>query len=422
MYEFLKKILSPKGPEPCTISLADLPAWINENEERIHRSLLEKTAQPILNIKNEMAKLKLIVTGIADAEQDPAIHPKLKTIAKNSLPLFVRAVKSAVSKDLPEDPEEFYTAAVDSVKSCLNGVRGQGRYLQIVFPSEMKAVRAGIDVMGREINTMTAILGDSRKEISAFAEVRALHATHTEISRDLEKSEGKGGRIKARISDMSARITSIGRELDALDSDPRLGELTNLVLELESMTRQRDDAAREYASLSMTASHVFRKAEKISIRQHHGNETAVLKKTMDLLSDHTTPDCAELVAAIGAASPIVLRMIDEGEIPLKNKEERGLFSDTSQFSHDIGTICSTLRTRDEECQKIESTLASHPLSLKKNSLNRENEQLKVMLAKETEAREELSQWREKTRARIPEVEEELKQKIRGIIGGPCNFV
>ena len=44
-------------------------------------------------------------------------------------------------------------------KSCLNSTRGQGRYLQAVFPEEMKAVKSGIDAIGHEINEITASLG-----------------------------------------------------------------------------------------------------------------------------------------------------------------------------------------------------------------------------------------------------------------------
>ena len=38
---------------------------------------------------------------LLDAEHDPALHPKLKSIAKNSLPLFVKAMNASLSKELP---------------------------------------------------------------------------------------------------------------------------------------------------------------------------------------------------------------------------------------------------------------------------------------------------------------------------------
>jgi len=81
------------------------------------------------DIRNVIAQLQLIVNEIAGAEHDPEIHPKLKAIAKNSLPQFVRAMKGSLAKELPEDPEEFYTAAPECVKICLHTVSGQGRYL-----------------------------------------------------------------------------------------------------------------------------------------------------------------------------------------------------------------------------------------------------------------------------------------------------
>ena len=135
-----------------------------------------------------MANLQNIVNTIAKAEHDPEIHPKLKSIAKNSLPLFVKAMNSSLVRELPEDIENFYPAAVESLKSCLNSTRGQGRYLQIVFPEEMKAVRTGIDTIGREINGITAALTDYRKEKTLVDNILNLHTALIDINADISKA------------------------------------------------------------------------------------------------------------------------------------------------------------------------------------------------------------------------------------------
>ena len=68
---------------------------------------------------------------------------------------------------------------------------------------------------------------------------------------------------------------------------------------------------------------------------------------MEILSDHAVPDCVDLVNSICASSPITLRMIEAGEISLKNKEERAIFSDTARFCEDIGTACRELEQREK---------------------------------------------------------------------------
>ena len=88
-----------------------------------------------------MARFQLTVNSLKDADQNPETHPRIKSIAKNSLPLFLRAMNTSLAKEMPDDPEAFYAAAVECVKGCLNAVRGQGRYLMVAFPEEMKDIK-----------------------------------------------------------------------------------------------------------------------------------------------------------------------------------------------------------------------------------------------------------------------------------------
>jgi hypothetical protein len=106
MYKFIKDLLKKKEPEKLFLTLDAVPALLDEREKTLRLFLETDTGLPIQNIRNASAQLQHIVNGIAGAEHDPAIHPKLKSIAKNSLPLFVKAMNASLKKDLPEDIEE----------------------------------------------------------------------------------------------------------------------------------------------------------------------------------------------------------------------------------------------------------------------------------------------------------------------------
>ena len=226
MYKFIKDLLKQKEPERFTLAFYAIPAWLDEREKTSRASLETETDVPIQNIRNATAQLQHIVNGIADAEHDPAIHPKLKSIAKNSLPLFVKAMNASLSKELPEDSEGFYSAAVECVKGCLNSTRGQGRYLQVVFPEEMKAVKNGIDAIGREMNTITTLLTTYRKQKALMNTIRTLHDALLDIRIDSEKSLEKDKRITTRITEITHRITCIEKELMDLTSDARMREVS----------------------------------------------------------------------------------------------------------------------------------------------------------------------------------------------------
>jgi hypothetical protein len=171
----------------------------------------------------------------------------------------------------------------------------------------------------------------------------------------------------------------------------------------------------------MTASHVLRKAEKIATRHHHPTEIAVLHHAMDLLSDHDIPDMTQLNDALAAACPIAERMIADTEIVLKNKEERTVFSDTAQFRSDICTAGSSFRTREADYLRAEKTLSGHPLVMKRESLEREKAHLATMRTKENTTLAELDEWCARTEKRIPELVEELRVKIEGMMGDNVQF-
>ena len=416
MYTFLKKLLSKKEPETLTLAFDDIPAWLAAHEKTAHETLIVATEDPVRNIRNAAAQLQLIVNGIAGAEHDPVLHPKLKSIAKNSLPLFVRSMNASLAKELPDDREEFYLATVECVKSCLNSARGQGRYLQIVFPEEMKSVKTGIDAMGREINGITAGLSAYRKLMAITTEVRSLHATLVTMKEDLTRSTEKDTRIEKRIAECTARIAAIDTELAELNTGERIQEIAEQKSALLALEKARDDAIRHYATLSMTASHVFRKAEKISQKQHHNPETAALRHVMDLLSDHAIPDQADLAEALKHACPVAGRMIESGEIALKNKEERAVFSDTARFCSDMCTAGREVNVHEQTYVAAEENLAGHPLLSRMQSLEREKKQQQAVLAKETQNKGELAEWQLKTKEEIPVLFEDLTRKM-GIIAG-----
>jgi hypothetical protein len=281
----------------------------------------------------------------------------------------------------------------------------------------MKDVKTGIDTIGHEINDITASLARYRKEKNLIDSALSLHTALLDISEDIRKAEEKDQRITSRIAEITERLAVIEKELAAFPADERMVEVTILKTALQEAENKRDAAIRTNTALSMTASHVFRKAEKIAVRKKHASEMSVLRQTMELLSDHVVPDTGDLAAALAASCPVAERMIAAEEITLKNKEERAIFSDTKQFSADICASCADLRVLEDACRIAQDKLASHTLLVRQQSLEREKSQLTSMLGKETQARLELKDWLLKIQEKIPKLTEELTKKIEVMVGG-----
>ena len=198
----------------------ELSALLDSREKDISRILLEKTQKQRNAIRDLRSAVKELVQDLALKEREEAYHPKLETIAKNTLPLFERAMISSLSKDLPEDPDLFYHAATESLKGCVKGLSGQGRYLRGVFPEEMKEIRETVDQIGREMNAMTPAIAEARDQRELLSSVRAnlTHLTTAEketkrgrdeinlLKEEIAREGGEGDRLRERVGILTEAI------------------------------------------------------------------------------------------------------------------------------------------------------------------------------------------------------------------------
>jgi hypothetical protein len=109
-------------------------------------------------------------------------------------------------------------------------------------------------------------------------------------------------------------------------------------------------------------------------------------------------------------------MIDCGEVFLKNKEERALFSDPGGFINEIRTLSQKYTTQVTQCEAAEHSLRSHPVVARSETLEREKAQLEIILKKEIQSRADLITWRVDLNQRIPGLQQRLK-KVMGDISG-----
>ncbi len=416
MLKFLKSLLGSSVDNQVTLSESEVLPWLAEQEKTARTTLQAEVEEPIRTIRNAQAHLQLTVNNLKSADQSPETHPKIRSIAKNSLPLFLRAMNTSLAKELPEDPEGFYGEAVESVKGCLNAVRGQGRYLMVAFPDEMKDIKAGIDAIGREINVMTRAIGRFKEEFSRITAARGAYAALSDAGKDRERSFAREERIRERVAENTARRNAIEAETARLAADESFLALDTGRTRCAELANERDDLFRHYASLTMTASHVFRKAEKIAIRKHLSKEVHILKDAMEILSHHEVTTADTVSRALDAACPIVQQMIEENDIILKNREERVIFSDTVQFSGEVSGLCTKYREIGERCRTEEETLHSHPVPVRLRSLEREKEQLESMQAHEEQEHRDLLKARKELEDAIPLLREELTKKL-GVMSG-----
>jgi predicted nucleic acid-binding Zn-ribbon protein len=280
----------------------------------------------------------------------------------------------------------------------------------------MKAVSASVATIGRSINAMNEPLGAYRAAAGRITEAERIHAALSDIATDIAKSKEKEGRTSGRIRELNERIAGCERALAELEHERSGTDLAGRQEEITRRAGEREETVRQYAALSMTAAHVLRKAEKVARRQKKPLDERAIQHAIALLSHHAVPDSEELVPALAAAYLPAKRMIDAGEVPLKNKEERSLFTTPDGFSNEIRTLCTTFSRQASAYEAAEREFSAHPVIARHAVLTRERKLLSDTRAKEEQSCHELLHWRDELAKKIPALREQLTKTVGGISG------
>ena len=327
MFRKIKDLFGPgKEPEAVTYTIDDLPAMLDSIEAEVNRTLSEKTLKQRNTIRDLRYALKELVQDLASKEREEAYHPKLESIAKNTLPLFERAMLSSLGKDLPKEPEEFYHAASESLKGCVKGLSGQGRYLRGVFPEEMKEIREVVDQIGREMNAMTPSIAEARGKKALLSAVRADLSRFISAEAELKRGNEEIIKVKGEIDREEREREQIHGRIRELKDEVDAGDLQDMREEVSALHSEYLREERALQADLAVLSHVLRKGEKVLGRTMGSASARDLEALVDTLSGSGIPAEDQVIPGLVRSLPLIQSMIVSGDLTLKNKEEKELFT------------------------------------------------------------------------------------------------
>lgn len=327
MFKFFKGIFSPeKEEEPETIRSDGISSFLKDAGMEISADLFGKTGGHRKAIEGERRELRDLVDELSSKEREEAYHPKLEKVARNTLPLFRKSMLSSLSRDLPEDPEEFYRAASESLKGCMKGLTGPGRYLQGVFPEEMKQVRESIDRIGREMNAMTPAIAEARKRRGLIEGAERDHDRLRTAVRERNAARDSIDLARSEISVAEDHLSRIREQAAGLEKGAEAKEAAVLEERLEAAKKDLEAGERVIHGHLAVVSHVMRKAVKVVQRAQGGAAAKGLESAVDLMAASGIPDDEQLMPVLTANLPVIASMLKTGDISLKNKEEKEMFS------------------------------------------------------------------------------------------------
>ncbi|MDD1708039.1 MAG: hypothetical protein LUQ33_02545 [Methanoregulaceae archaeon] len=412
MFRRIKDLFGPgKEPGAATYGIEELPAILDSRENEVTQVLSEKTRKQRNTIRDLRSALKEMVRDLASKQREEAYHPKLETIAKNTLPLFERAMLSSLTKDLPDEPEEFYHAATESLKGCIKGLSGQGRYMRGVFPEEMKSIREMVDQIGREMNAMTPSIAEAKNNKALLSTVRA------DLSRldsaEMEKKRGNEEitRLEEEIGRKDWEYAQVRESIKTMKEAVDTGGLRGMREEVEALNREFFSEERALLADLAVISHVIRKGEKVLGRTVGSASAKDLEALVDLLAGSGIPAEDQLMPGLSRSLPLIESMIVSGDITLKNKEEKELFSKESD---------PVARVRNGYARRE----AAHHRFLVKERAYQEIPLLKELSAalKEEEKRARQLEVLKSRLSGITEKNKALDHEIPGISGNVCTGV
>ena len=422
MFRFLRERFSKEKEElPAAVSLAEVPGLLEAREAEIAVDLAARTAGSREAITAARAELRDLVQDLRSKEREEAYHPKLEKVARNTLPLFEKSMLSSLAKDLPRDPEEFYTAASECLKGCVKGLAGPGRYLKGVFPDEMKEIRLTVDRIGREVNAMTASIAEARKKRDQIAGLRTTAASLSAAIAGHETAARDLSRIRDEIGSEEEAIGDLGKTLEAAKAAASSADIAGLAAAVSDRREEATAADRALRADLAVISHLLRKGEKVLQRGEGASAARQIEPVVDALAGPGLPAEDQLLSGLARALPLIRSMIGSGDIVLKNKEERELFSEKTDLPARIRGLYAQHRDAETRLRAAERAYAAHPVIEKARRAEKEKEQREVRLAALREKTAAIGEREQALKAEIPVLTGRMEQEISAIEGRPVTL-
>lgn len=380
MLEFLKGLLKKEEEQPPQVLTFDeLAGWLEEIDTRSRKELETATDAARTHLEALRKSLLAQVKDLKVPEEKRHLHPKLEKVALSTLPLFERSMSQTLAKPFPAGTDEFYAAAGDCLKTSLKTLQGQGRYLQAIFPEEMKGIRGTLKDFGHEINALTEATKNFRDHDAKVQEIRKIYDAIREIAENQDGSGGRKAQIVQRIDDARKNIAGLIGERTKLKQTPEYHAFLKMQEQIQEIEKNLEREMREFTVLSAAIAHVFRKAEKVAGRKGDGTSAKAIRIATTLLSDHEVPKPEDLSSALKGAFPIVLPLIESGEVPLKNKEERALFSDTAHVSEILEKCAIAYHSLAEKISVAKEELSGNLILAQMNRFETELRQMEKLV-------------------------------------------
>jgi len=370
MFRQLKELFHKEEVPPLTLASGEIPIWITGEYSKVGKNEKDQVDVSRRNILGNIEKLRELVEFLGNAEHEGVVHPKLEKVVEKSLPHYKKAIMAALNRQFPENSDDFYIAITECLKGCLKSSAGPGRYLIAVFPEEMKAIRAVIDQVGREINSLNPTIAEARNKVMGLDKIRQIYESYLHTCEEFRQAEDQYPLLIARSLVLQDEINVLNEEISRLSQDPRMKQLDELHAEGKQLKEEYERARGEFSASGTMIVHVLKRAEKVAQKDRNAALAKKIHTLAELLSKSEIPAIFVLCQGLNDILPEIIVMVTRGDISLKNKEEHQYFSNPALLPRKIQKIFCRIESTDNQLTETHRKIEGSSFIKEKESTDR----------------------------------------------------
>lgn len=98
MFRQLKEMFRKEEEPSLTLASVEVPGWLAGEYSKVEKNEKDHVNLSRKNILGNIDKLRELVGLLGSAEHEGVVHPKLGNVVEKSLPLFKKAIISALNR------------------------------------------------------------------------------------------------------------------------------------------------------------------------------------------------------------------------------------------------------------------------------------------------------------------------------------
>ena len=406
MAGFLDRLLGRGAPEKKAreITLAEVTPLIEERKRTAEEEFGMQAEASRARLVDLIAHLQDLLKDLAAGEAEEKRPPRLEKVVKTSIPSFVGAMETILSRPLPGEPEALYEETAAMVKKIVRAMRGQGKYIAGMLPGEMKEIRITVDGMGGELNALTKSYGRLKESREKTGKVERAAGTVRELLAEKGDLLTREGAFREELEGLRAEKTDLEQRILDREGEPGYLALLGEEEELEALEAEEQEL---FASLRITSSSA---ASLLKRAEHEGGEEEVkkaIRKLRERLERCEIEEIEEVLPELSRWEEVMAAMAGEGKLSPKNRAEREILAGERRLSGELSGIIKRLRGLEGERREKRALISASPL---RQEMRSDKERLGSILCRITGAEEEL----ERAGAGIGALEEALPRRIESL--------